>query len=300
MRYGFADNNLRSKYFYGFIGVCLLAWALILSACGGGGGSADRAHSGYGRLVLKLRDNGVDSAAMAKGYINKLEFSFYDGSNGDQGIHFFDRTIDNIAEGEDTVVIDEIPAPQEYFITVNIYNSEYEGVYANPVYYASVVPDESAEAVPVSDPDPTPEPVVEHRYEIVRANVSWVTAQDQCLGKGGYLAVINSRAEFDKITALADEQGIEFLWIGCHRDVNSNRMVWERDEKIDSSVDPDNNRMSLWARGEPSYIDGDGSSEDYISLWNHDGGWSYWDSRNDLHNLWWNLNRIAYICEYDD
>ena len=139
----------------------------------------------------------------------------------------------------------------------------------------------------------------EHRYEIVSANVSWVGAQDQALGKGGYLAVINSRAEFDRITALADEQGVEFLWIGCHRDVNSNTLVWERDEPIDSAVDPNNRQMLLWARGEPSYIDGDGTSEDYIILWNHDGGWSYWDSRGDLNNIWGWRGRIAYVCEYD-
>ena len=153
---------------------------------------------------------------------------------------------------------------------------------------------------PEPTPEPTPEPPPPHRYEIVRANVSWVGAQDQCLSKGGYLAVINSREEFDRITALADEQGIEFLWIGSHRDVNSNTLVWERDEPVDPSVDLSNNRMALWARGEPSYIDGDGSNEDYIGLWNHDGGWSYWDCRNDLHNLWWGLNRIAFVCEYDN
>ena len=163
---------------------------------------------------------------------------------------------------------------------------------------------EVVEALPTPTPQPTPEPTPAppppHRYEIVLADVSWVGAQDQCLGKGGYLAVINTREEFDKITAMADAQGVEFLWIGCRRDVNNNKMVWERDELIDAAVDPDNRQMLLWARGEPSFIDSDGSSEDYLILWNHDGGWSYWDSRGDLNIFWGWCGRIAYVCEFDD
>ena len=58
--------------------------------------------------------------------------------------------------------------------------------------------------------------------------------------------------------------------------------------------------MALGTDAEVWCIDGDGSNEDYIGLWNHDGGWSYWDCRNDLHNLWWGLNRIAFVCEYDN
>ena len=165
---------------------------------------------------------------------------------------------------------------------------------------AEPVPVEIA-ATPAPTPIPTPEPTPEHRYVIERANVSWVGAQDRCLASGGYLAVINTRDEFNKITALADEQGIECLWIGARRDVASNTFVWERDEKIDSNMDPNDRRMSLWANGEPSFIDGDGTSEDYLMLWNHDGRWSYWDSQNDLAGKYFGWRgRIAYVCEFDD
>ena len=44
---------------------------------------------------------------------------------------------------------------------------------------------------------------------------------------------------------------------------------------------PNDRRMSLWAPGEPSFIDGDGTSEDYIILWNHDGGWRYTPDAGD-------------------
>ena len=153
---------------------------------------------------------------------------------------------------------------------------------------------------PTPGPTPEPTPVPEHRYVVERSPLSWVGAQDLCLASGGYLAVINTREEFNKITSLADEQGIEFLWIGCRRDIASNTLVWERGESVDSNVDPNDRRMSLWAPGEPSFIDGDGTAEDYIILWNHDGGWRYWDSRGDLNEIWGWRDRVAYVCEFDD
>ena len=152
---------------------------------------------------------------------------------------------------------------------------------------------------PEPTPAPTPTPPPEHRYAIERTPVSWVTAQDRCLASGGYLAVINSREEFDKITSMADEQGIVFLWIGCHRDVASNSFIWERGETVDSNVDPNDRRMALWATAEPSFIDDDGIAENYLILWNNDGGWRYWDSRADLDQIWGWRDRLAFVCEFD-
>ena len=148
-------------------------------------------------------------------------------------------------------------------------------------------------------PEPTPEPPPEHRYAVERADISWIGAQDLCLASGGYLAVINDMDEFNRITALADEQGIEALWVGCHRDVNSNTMVWEHGETVDKAVDPDERQMSLWAPGEPSFIDDEGTDEDYLLLWNHDGGWRYWDSIGDLTIYFGWRGRIGYVCEFD-
>ena len=152
---------------------------------------------------------------------------------------------------------------------------------------------------PEPTPEPTPEPPPEHRYAVERADISWIGAQDLCLASGGYLAVINDMDEFNRITALADEQGIEALWVGCHRDVNSNTMVWEHGETVDKAVDPDERQMSLWAPGEPSFIDDEGTDEDYLLLWNHDGGWRYWDSIGDLTIYFGWRGRIGYVCEFD-
>ena len=109
-------------------------------------------------------------------------------------------------------------------------------------------------------PEPTPEPPPEHRYAVERADISWIGAQDLCLASGGYLAVINDMDEFNRITALADEQGIEALWVGC---------------------------------------DDEGTDEDYLLLWNHDGGWRYWDSIGDLTIYFGWRGRIGYVCEFD-
>lgn len=154
---------------------------------------------------------------------------------------------------------------------------------------------------PSPTPEPTPEPVREHSYLFERTDVSWVGAQDRCLAQGGYLAVINSIDEFNRITAQATAQGLECVWIGCHRDVASNSFIWENNETVDEAVDPNVRQMTLWADGEPSFIDGDGAAENYILLWNHDGRWSYWDSRNDIAGDFpgWR-GRIAYVCELEN
>ena len=158
------------------------------------------------------------------------------------------------------------------------------------------------EIAPTPEPTPeiTPEPIKVHRYVIERGDLSWTAAQDQCLASGGYLAVINTQSEFNEITALADEKGVECLWIGCHRSVGE--YVWENGEKVDRSVDPTDTGMALWAKEEPSFIDrDDGTEENYLMLWKHDGGWSYWDSRNDPAGEFWGWRgRIAYVCEFEE
>ena len=149
-------------------------------------------------------------------------------------------------------------------------------------------------------PEPTPEPTPDIFEIAPSGDLSWTAAQDQCLASGGYLAVINTQSEFNEITALADEKGVECLWIGCHRSVGE--YVWENGEKVDRSVDPTDTGMALWAKEEPSFIDrDDGTEENYLMLWKHDGGWSYWDSRNDPAGEFWGWRgRIAYVCEFEE
>ena len=164
---------------------------------------------------------------------------------------------------------------------------------------AEPVPTQIA-ATPAPTPTPTPEPTPEHRYDIQKANVSWVGAQDRCLRSGGYLVVINTRDEFNKITAMADELGVDLVWIGARRDIATNRFVWERDEKIDAGVDPNDFKMPLWGLEAPSFNDGSGNPENYLILIRENGGWYYEDSIDNVNQYYGWLGRIAYVCEFDD
>lgn len=154
---------------------------------------------------------------------------------------------------------------------------------------------------PAPTPEPTPEPVKEHRYVFERADVSWAVALDRCQASGGYLAVIGSLDEFNTITAQAEQQGIECLWLGCRRDVANNTFIWVNGEEPDEAVNPNTLQMRLWGEGEPSYIDDTGVAENYLLLWNHDGRWSYWDSIDDLAGNYpgWR-GRVAYVCELEN
>jgi len=162
----------------------------------------------------------------------------------------------------------------------NIPDNKIEDFSVDP--YADPMPDtvpEGSQGLPVSSepivltPEPTVEPTpvpVEHRYEVVKADVSWTQAQQEALAKGGYLVVINNEEEFNTIVTEAGYAGITRVWIGCHR-VNGIE-VWEKE----------NGGYAIpWAKGEPTYVDvNDEVSEDYVMLWNNNG-WACNDNRDD-------------------
>ncbi len=136
----------------------------------------------------------------------------------------------------------------------------------------------------VEVPDPVP---AQPRYTVVRSDSTWLQAQAACREQGGYLAVITSRQELDEVTALAEQQGILHLWIGCHRE--GDILVWENGEPVE---------FLLWAEGEPSY-EWDGVAEDYIMLDYEDGAWVYNDNSNDPVSLYPNRysGNMGYVLE---
>ena len=167
--------------------------------------------------------------------------------------------------------------------------------------YADPMPDtvpEGSQSVPVSPvvltPEPTPEPTpvpVEHRYEVIKADVSWTQAQQEAIARGGYLVVINSAEEFDTIVTEAGYAGITRVWIGCHR-VNGIE-TWEKD----------NGGYAIpWAKGEPTYVDvNDQVSEDYVMLWNNNG-WACNDNRDDPGKDYpaFYSGTMGYVIEYGE
>ncbi len=73
-----------------------------------------------------------------------------------------------------------------------------------------------------------------HRYELIKEDCTWSEAQSLCEEKGGYLAVISSEEEFQKITAQIVTENKEniIFWLGT---------VTNYSEK------------THWLEGEPSY-----------------------------------------------
>lgn len=151
----------------------------------------------------------------------------------------------------------------------------------------SVIPTVEPAPTQVIEPTPTPEPT----YEIIRADVSWEEAQRACTERGGHLAVIHNAEELNKITALAAQQDIYMLWIGCHRE--NGELVWENGEEVETY---------FWAAGEPSGYDSyDDVAEDYVMLWDIGQGWMYNDSRNDPIASYPGAysGNVGYVCEYN-
>ncbi|MBQ6366057.1 MAG: hypothetical protein IJI61_06565 [Oscillospiraceae bacterium] len=150
----------------------------------------------------------------------------------------------------------------------------------------------------ISDTPVTPDPAqaqteetpVEHSYQFFTEDLSWTQAQQKCLSLGGHLAVVSSLEELNEITALASSNGIQKVWLGCHRE--NGELVWENNETVD---------FYAWGRGEPSLYDsGDNVAEDYLLLWYFNGAWVYNDSRDDPVHDYPQMysGQIGYVCEF--
>ena len=131
----------------------------------------------------------------------------------------------------------------------------------------------------------------EHSYSFHTEDVSWTQAQQRCAEMGGHLAVVSDESELNDIITLAAENGIEKIWLGCHRE--NNELVWENGEQVE---------FYAWGKGEPSYYDGgDKVAEDYLLLWHFNGAWVYNDSRDDPVRDYPDMysGQIGYVCEID-
>ena len=131
----------------------------------------------------------------------------------------------------------------------------------------------------------------EHTYQFFKEDKSWTDAQQACKEKGGYLAVVRNEEELRKVVALAQQNGIEKIWLGCHRE--NGELVWENGEMV---------TFYAWGAGEPSQYDsGDKVVEDYLLLWHFNGAWVYNDSRNDPVKDYPGMysGQIGYVCEFE-
>ena len=157
--------------------------------------------------------------------------------------------------------------------------------------------EESTEnATPAEDPPAADPP--EHRYEVVRADITWTDAKAACEAKGGHLATITSAEEFDTIVSLAKREGIEFVWLGGQTASGStpNNGEWITGEPF---------TFSRWYEGEPSHQDVDGTPEQYIELWHVKATdeWSMNDERDRPLDVpasaQYMSGNMGYACEYE-
>lgn len=139
-----------------------------------------------------------------------------------------------------------------------------------------------------------------HFYEIIASDTSWEGARMECEYKGGYLATITSKEEYDIVCELAEESGLTYLWLGALRYSDTDR--WGDG----SWITGEDWTFDYWYPGEPSLEDLDGAKEYYLCLWNakyegNDIGWTFNDQRNDLVTALPAVSgSVGYICEYEN
>ena len=168
------------------------------------------------------------------------------------------------------------------------------------------------EPEPAPQPIPTPKsdeennassgetkvPPSEHRYEVVRADISWTDAKAACEAKGGHLATITSDEEFDTIVSQVKQNGLEFAWLGGQTASGSTEHdgEWITGEPF---------TFSRWYPGEPSHRDTDGTPEQYIELWHVKANdeWSMNDERDrpfeNPASAQYMSGNMGYVCEYE-
>ncbi len=116
-------------------------------------------------------------------------------------------------------------------------------------------------------------------------------AEADAQAKGGHLAVIDDEDEFQRVAALAGEQGVHYVWIGLYR-TDSGELAW---------VHSTESGYYNWAEGEPSVHDTNGAAEDYVLLSNRDGTWYYNDCIGDPAGSYprFYSGQLAYVIEYE-
>lgn len=163
----------------------------------------------------------------------------------------------------------------------------------DPQKYFEAEPETQPGEGETQDPTVVEPPVeMEPRYVVTASDMSWTEAWAACREQGAHLAVISTREEFETITALAAQQNLTYLWIGCQRVQGT--LTWETEEPVN---------FSNWAEGEPSYYDAyDDVYEDYVMLFRVGDEWYYNDNRNDPAADYpaYYSGVMGYVCEFEN
>ncbi len=132
------------------------------------------------------------------------------------------------------------------------------------------------------------------RYELVKESMSWEQASLRCQEMGGHLATITSPAEEQQIIAMAEAQGVKYVWLGGYTAYDSYGNVfgqWVTGETFS---------YNNWTPGEPSRVDQDNTPERYIMLWYVHDQWAWNDQRNDPAAVVPSMAKsMGFVCEYE-
>ena len=126
--------------------------------------------------------------------------------------------------------------------------------------------------------------------ELSDSIITWSNAAYNAKKIGGELASINSREEFDKITADANEKNLVILWVGAQR---KDGQMWEDVKWLDGT------EMSFtkWLDKEPSY-ESDGEKEYYLMLVKIGQNWYFNDTADDITSYYSHLSdKVGFVIE---
>ena len=153
-----------------------------------------------------------------------------------------------------------------------------------------------------------------HRYELIVEDITWMEAEQSCKDKGGYLATITSKEEFELLTKqIVDEKKTKIsFFIGATRDENyvnhSSGVIayhWVHDG---SDIDLyDEETKEFWLADEPSFYgrkaDGSKLDEQYVDMiYREADKRCYFNDVADdiLAQVPSFSGSVGYICEYDE
>lgn len=153
-----------------------------------------------------------------------------------------------------------------------------------------------------------------HRYELIVEDITWTEAEQSCKEKGGYLATITSKEEFELLTKqIVDENKTKIsFFIGATRDENyvkheSGAIAyhWVHDG---SDIDLyDEETKEFWLADEPSFYgrkaDGTKLDEQYVDMiYREADKRCYFNDVADdiLAQVPSFSGSVGYICEYDE
>lgn len=151
-----------------------------------------------------------------------------------------------------------------------------------------------------------------HRYELIIEDMTWMEARRACEERGGYLATLTSREEFERIQAqiIAEEKMSVTFFVGAGNPENAWGFTWFEPEtgKEYPMISLYNALFAdYWLEGEPSYTGktetGEEVREDCVAMFyrSAEGRCYFNDVPNDILSAAPSFaGRIGYICEYGE